>query len=154
MIDREKFINALQSRACNVWPAAPGRLNNRPAAIMTPITDDGSWTLSMTLRKKELNDHGGEMCFPGGKPDPKDHNLSDTALRETKEEIGLTGGVVLGRLSSIPLYTSDFRLEPFVGMYPPQPLKVSNAEVEQCLLFSLNDLLLLIFFLFLLGLLD
>ena len=138
---REKFRMQIQTQTTHHWPAAPGRKNNRPAAIMIPIIDDGTWTVVMTKRKKELKTHAGEMCFPGGKPDPKDHDLSDTALRETKEEIGFTGGVVLGRLSSIPLYTSDFRLEPFVGMYPPQPLKVSNAEVEQCLLFSLNDVL-------------
>ena len=33
-----------------------------------------------------------------------------TALREANEEIGLEGAEVLGELSSIPLYTSDYRL--------------------------------------------
>ena len=79
MIDQEKFINILKRHTIRFLPAAPGRLNNRKAAIMVPITDDGSWTLSMTLRKKDLKDHGGEMCFPGGKPSVHDRNLEETS---------------------------------------------------------------------------
>ena len=137
----EKFISAMQSKQSHSWPAAPGRQNNRKAAIMIPIFNDGSWTVVMTKRKKELHAHGGEMCFPGGKPEPRDRALKDTALRETAEEIGLKGGDVVGRLSSIPLYTSEFRLEPFVGLYPIQTIEENPSEVDCCLLFSLIDLL-------------
>jgi len=141
MIDREKFIAFLQQRKTRFWPAAPGRLNNRPAAIMTPIMDDGSWTVIMTLRKRNLKDHGGEMCFPGGKPSDTDRDLKDTAIRETEEEVGLKNGLVIGRLSSVPLYTSDYRLEPFVGLYPKQKTSLSLNEVECIISLSLDRLL-------------
>jgi coenzyme A diphosphatase NUDT7 len=44
----------------------------------------------LTQRPMHLSSHPGEVCFPGGKQDPND-NGDDivTALRETKEEIGL-----------------------------------------------------------------
>ena len=43
----------------------------------------------MTQKPKTLNFHAGEISFPGGKFDPNDSDLLDTALRETREEIGL-----------------------------------------------------------------
>lgn len=43
----------------------------------------------MTEKPKTLNFHAGEISFPGGKIDPDDCDLLDTALRETREEIGL-----------------------------------------------------------------
>ena len=42
----------------------------------------------MTEKPKHLNIHAGEIAFPGGKWHENDHDLLDTALRETDEEIG------------------------------------------------------------------
>jgi 8-oxo-dGTP pyrophosphatase MutT (NUDIX family) len=33
--------------------------------------------------------HGGQIAFPGGKRDPEDETMLDTALREVREELGL-----------------------------------------------------------------
>lgn len=86
----------------------------------------------VTRRAKHLR-HGGELCFPGGKPEPTDSSLSMTAHRELKEELGVEPTEELGRLSSVPVYTSDFRLEPFVVVlddtrFSPAPGEVSEVH--------------------------
>ena len=40
-------------------------------------------------RQKGGGTHSGQISFPGGKKEEVDHNMMDTALRETEEEIGL-----------------------------------------------------------------
>ena len=58
------------------------------ASVMVLISKD--FKILLTKRSPKLKSHPGEVCFPGGKQDPED-NQDDvaTALRETKEEVGL-----------------------------------------------------------------
>jgi 8-oxo-dGTP pyrophosphatase MutT (NUDIX family) len=87
----------------------------------------------MTLRSSNLRNHAGEVCFPGGRPEPGDADLEATARREAVEELGVAVLEVFGRLSSVPLYTSDYRLEPFVAQVDPRVQKIEPAEVAQVL---------------------
>lgn len=59
----------------------------------------------LTKRSSNLRQYSGHVCLPGGKADPIDHDIYDTALRETEEEIGLGREhiKILGRLP--PLYS-------------------------------------------------
>ncbi|MEM1413713.1 MAG: CoA pyrophosphatase [Myxococcota bacterium] len=98
---------------------------------------EGALRVVVTERAAHLANHGGEYSFPGGKPEDGDASIEATALREAREEIGLEGARVLGRLSSLPLYTSDYRLEPFVAAVPraatlvPEPGEVASiAELD------------------------
>ena len=126
------------------YPAFPGRTNHIRAGVLLPLqaTLDGDLRCYLIQRTTHLRDHPGEVGFPGGKRDPADRTLADTALRETTEELGLSGLTVLGRLSSMPLFTSDYRLEPFVAAVPaglvPTP---SPAEVAEVLPVSLRRLM-------------
>lgn len=47
-------------------------------------------SLILTERAAHLRDHPGEICFPGGRWELGDDDLSDTALRELYEELGIT----------------------------------------------------------------
>ncbi|CAK1555566.1 unnamed protein product [Leptosia nina] len=59
------------------------------AAVLIPmcrVNDETS--LLYTVRATTLNSHSGQVAFPGGKTE-KSESPVETALRETKEEIGL-----------------------------------------------------------------
>jgi 8-oxo-dGTP pyrophosphatase MutT (NUDIX family) len=72
--------------------------------------------LLLIERSAELRSHAGQLAFPGGKPEPEDRDLLQTALREAQEEVGLDPSVVrvLGRLGEVPTPTG-YMIIPFVG---------------------------------------
>lgn len=60
----------------------------RRASILVLLASDGH--ILLTQRSMHLRSHPGEVCFPGGKQDVVDQGDDwKTALRETKEEVGL-----------------------------------------------------------------
>jgi 8-oxo-dGTP pyrophosphatase MutT (NUDIX family) len=139
----QRFRTAITAHPWRTWPPIPGRLNNRKAGVLVPIVPGKEWGCILTLRPAGLRRHGGEFCFPGGKPEKGDRTLQDTALREAREELDLQGAEIIGRLSSIPLYTSEFRLEPFVGLAKEQPLQPDPQEVQEVIRVNLHRALLL-----------
>src|SRR5258706_13810934 len=68
---------------------APGAQVARAAAVLAPLyVRDGLPRLLFTQRSQDLSTHRGEISFPGGSPDAPDGSLGQTALRETREELG------------------------------------------------------------------
>src|SRR6202030_3993581 len=61
----------------------------RPAAVLIPVIDRPQPTVLLTQRSTHLNEHAGQISFPGGKIDAADASPLDAALREAEEEIGL-----------------------------------------------------------------
>jgi 8-oxo-dGTP pyrophosphatase MutT (NUDIX family) len=114
-------------------PALPGRTNHIRAGVLLPLRFEPQAHCILTLRARHLRQHGGEVCFPGGRPEDQDANLEQTALREASEELGIENVRVLGSLSSVPLYTSEHRLVPVVGAVGNQPLRPCADEVERVL---------------------
>lgn len=106
----------------------------RPAAVLIPLlVRDGSWHILYTRRTSNLAEHSGQVAFPGGRADPGDRSLEETALREAREEIGLDPRDVriLGRLREF-LTITNYRVTPVVGVIPwPYPFKLSPEEVSQ-----------------------
>ena len=122
-------------------PPFPGRLNNKKAAVLVPLIWGQDIEIVVTIRASKMRQHAGEVAFPGGRPDPGDSSLLATAVREAEEEIGLEAYEPLGRLSSVPLYLSDYRMEPFVAAVPLQVFRPAPAEVEAIRFLSLGELL-------------
>jgi 8-oxo-dGTP pyrophosphatase MutT (NUDIX family) len=87
----------------------------------------------LTVRAPQLSLHAGEVSFPGGRPDESDADLYATALREAAEELGIEGSTPLGELSSVPLYTSDYRLFPFVDELSSPEFRPNASEVSAVL---------------------
>jgi 8-oxo-dGTP pyrophosphatase MutT (NUDIX family) len=102
------------------------------AAVLVPLVNrDGQVQALFTQRTPHLDDHAGQISFPGGRVETGDASREVTALRETEEEIGLTRGPValLGRLPDYEI-RSGFRITPVVGwIEPPFALKLDAFEV-------------------------
>lgn len=127
------LAEALAARPTREHPPLPGRTNHLRAGVLVPVVWDPEPVVILALRAPGLRRHGGEVCFPGGAPDPQDADLWDTARREAREELALEARACLGRLASTPLYTSDWRLEPFVAEVAPGPLVPDGREVVRAL---------------------
>ena len=107
----------------------------REAAVLVPLVlHDGQPHVLFTKRPSTLRHHAGQYSFPGGSRDPEDPSLLGTALRETREELGIdvSDVRVLGALDAVPTVGgSGFRIHPFVGVLPPGLAYAPNpAEVE------------------------
>ena len=106
-----------------------------PSAVLVPLFyDKGSLHILFTKRSSEVNFHKGQVCFPGGSPEPHDLNLLQTALREAEEEIGLKAKDVeiLGELDDNLTLTSGYIISPFVALVShPYPFKLDRKEVEE-----------------------
>jgi 8-oxo-dGTP pyrophosphatase MutT (NUDIX family) len=87
----------------------------------------------LTRRAAHLNQHAGQVAFPGGKVDKFDASPLAAALREADEEVGLGADKVeiIGTLD--PYQTSTgFRVTPFVGVIDPHWRPFADAnEVEE-----------------------
>ena len=111
-------------------PGREGRAT--PAAVLIPVVNriDGL-TLLLTERSANLPDHPGQISFPGGRAEPGDVSLADTALREAREEVGLLAEqvAILGELAPYETVTG-YLVTPFVGwVEPPLALKLDPLEV-------------------------
>jgi 8-oxo-dGTP pyrophosphatase MutT (NUDIX family) len=137
----EELRRKLVSHPAIDLPALPGRRNHLRAGVLVPLVFDPEPVAILTLRSSRLRRHAGEVCFPGGRPEADDEDLLQTALREAQEELGIEQADVLGRLCSMPVYTSDYRLVPFVAAVPDGPWVLDPREVEQLLRLPLCEVL-------------
>jgi 8-oxo-dGTP pyrophosphatase MutT (NUDIX family) len=104
----------------------------RPAAVLIPVVDHPQPTVLLTQRSAHLNDHAGQISFPGGKIDTTDATPLDTALREAEEEIGLSREFV-DPIGYLDLYGTSFgfRILPTVARVRPGfKLRINHAEVD------------------------
>lgn len=108
----------------------PGPLT--PAAVLVPLVDRSEgMTVLLTQRTAHLNDHAGQVSFPGGRIEPQDASAEAAALREAFEEVGLPPEKVepVGRLDDYETRTG-FLVYPIVGIVtPPFPVKPDPFEV-------------------------
>ena len=114
------------------------------AAVLVPLYEqDGEIHAVFTRRRDDLRRHPGEISFPGGRHEPGDANLVQTALRETDEEIGLAPAAVriVGALRPTPTIATGYAIYPFVGVIEPGARwTLSPDEVASVLELTLTDL--------------
>lgn len=105
----------------------------RPAAVLIGIVEHDKPTVLLTQRAAHLNDHAGQISFPGGKIDPGDATPLDTALREAEEEIGLNPAFITP-VGYLDVYATGFgfRILPMVARVRPGfELHVNADEVDE-----------------------
>jgi 8-oxo-dGTP pyrophosphatase MutT (NUDIX family) len=104
------------------------------SAVLLPIVVLlGEINILYTLRSASLDRHSGQVSFPGGLMERSDNSLLETALRETREEIGVTRDniEILGQLKPQKT-TSGGIVYPFVGIISTlASLKRNENEVER-----------------------
>ena len=104
----------------------------RPAAVLIPVVAHDEPTVLLTQRAAHLNDHAGQISFPGGKIDPTDASPRDAALREAWEEVGLDPDFI-EPIGYLDLYATGFgfRILPTVARVRPGfELRINDNEVE------------------------
>jgi len=122
----------------------PGADSRRAAVLVPVLLEPHGARLVYTVRQGDLQDHAGQISFPGGSMDPGDGSLLETALREAEEEIDLRRDLVdvVGELEEMYIPPSDFRVSPFVGLLPPEAEMVLDPdEVEAIFTVSLEELM-------------
>ena len=115
----------------------------RPAAVMVLIEPGSVAQVVLTVRSLQLQQHGGQVSFAGGKQDPEDGNLIETALRETHEELGILPSniEILGQMPSLPT-VSAYQVSPVIGLLKPHTNIVPNVgEVAKVFLVPLAQLM-------------
>ena len=130
-ITEEEIRNLLSNRP-EKGMSLPGNAPFRRAAVLIPLLHiDGEWHILFTRRTETVQDHKGQVSFPGGASEGIDKSAAETALREAREEIGLNPEDVrvLGYMSQYPSIT-DFLVTPVVGRIKwPFEMKISMSEV-------------------------
>jgi 8-oxo-dGTP pyrophosphatase MutT (NUDIX family) len=104
----------------------------RPAAVLIPVVDHPQPTVLLTQRSAHLNDHAGQIAFPGGKIDATDASPLEAALREAEEEVGLQREFV-EPIGYLDLYATGFgfRILPTVARVRPGfKLSINKGEVD------------------------
>ena len=121
------------------WKApVEGMAGARPAAVLVLIAPDAAGDARVVLIRRTSYDghHSGEVSFPGGAAEEGDADLVATALRESREEIGLDpdaiGLRVLGELEPFWIPVSNFRVTPIVAVAERLPPWIRDErEVER-----------------------
>jgi 8-oxo-dGTP pyrophosphatase MutT (NUDIX family) len=135
------LVEIVRERLRDRVPAS-GPLGLRAAAVLIPIVSAPQGpSLLLTRRAETLRRQPGDISFPGGAVDPADETPLATALRESREEVGLDADAVtlLGQMDERGTVTG-FRITPFVGAilepYDFEP----NHEVGELLTVPLSVL--------------
>jgi len=103
-------------------PDPPDARQAAVAIILRPTSFSActlsGWSVLLIRRNSYPGVHSGQIALPGGKRDPGDASLWDTARRETAEEVGIheTQLDYLGKLTSIYVPPSHFVIHPFAAV--------------------------------------
>jgi 8-oxo-dGTP pyrophosphatase MutT (NUDIX family) len=113
----------------------PPECDRAPAAVLVPIVNrDGTLSVLLTRRTDHLAQHAGQVSFPGGRSEADDADAVATALRETREEVGIDSALVMpfGYLDALET-VSGFCVTPVVAWldaaYHARPDPREVAEV-------------------------
>lgn len=120
---------------------APRRI---ASAVLVPIFRDERGELRVLLVQRGMRGvHAGQLGFPGGKREPTDRSLLETALRETEEEVGLVRDriEVLTSLDPLDTRATGYRVHPYLArIVPPPRWRLAEGEIAGILTPTLQAL--------------
>lgn len=114
----------------------PLRQTGQPAAVIALLSLNrlGEDPAFLFIRRTEsVDDHKGQMAFPGGRKDPEDFDTRQTALRELEEELGIPPARVhlVGVLPDLWTIT-NYWITPWLGVLsaPREEVEIKNHPGE------------------------
>ncbi|MGP4081327.1 NUDIX hydrolase [Pseudalkalibacillus sp. R45] len=99
---------------------------NHYAILLPLIQKEDGLHLLFEVRSLNMRRQPGEICFPGGRVDAQDEHPQDAAVREAKEELGITDEEITD------VSPFDYMLSPFGMMVNTYVgfINCSDADIE------------------------
>ena len=119
------------------WELHPSADNNsviQSSVLMLLFPYNEKIHTCLIRRPSSMRNHGGQIAFPGGRKEPLDKDLIETALRESFEEIGTDSRQIeiIGVLTPLYVNVSNFTINPFIGWSEIVPeFKIDSREVDE-----------------------
>jgi len=114
------------------------------SVLLILFPDNDMIHICLIKRPAGMRHHAGQIAFPGGRFEPSDNNLIQTALRESFEEIGVHADQleIIGALTPIYVQVSNFAINPFIGWCKARPFfKTEQGEVDELFIIPIEKLL-------------
>ena len=129
------IIEHIQNNILPLEEPSQKHLDLKCAAVLIPlvVSNNKDVQVIFTKRAEHLKHHPGQISFPGGGYELADDHLSETALRETHEEIGISREKIqlIGRLPQQQTI-SQYNVTPFVGVVSSDyQLNIDQNEVAE-----------------------
>lgn len=142
MISEKEFIELVLEKSNtvvdfkNIDLRGGWKTNTQQSSVLVIIhfNHEYSPTVIFTKRSSNLRNHAGEISFPGGRVSDQDRSIMETAIRETREEIGLSiqKDKIIGSLAPTSTYTTKIVIYPFIVILGKIPFPFEpNEEVEK-----------------------
>ena len=122
---------ASSDRLVKNFPGSPGP-DARIAAVLIVLYPCNGSVYTVLMQRHDYDGvHGGQISFPGGKKEPSDENIVQTAIREAYEETGVDPAKisVIGTLTPLFIPVSNMIVTPVVGWIKEKP--VFNYQAEE-----------------------
>ncbi|WP_226883382.1 NUDIX hydrolase [Neisseria yangbaofengii] len=99
------------------------------AVLLAVIKKDHQWQILFTRRSGSLRRHTGQISLAGGRYEPQDIDLTQTALRETHEEVGILPQAWQTFPALPPHYTlSGYEVHPIPALCTDNPRIQTNPD--------------------------
>lgn len=135
--------------------APSDRIHGRYPSEPNDKTSDGAVLILLYLRNTQIHTaliqrpdyhgaHSNQISFPGGKSETGDKSILETAIRESEEEIGVTGKKIrlCGTLSPLYIPVSNILVNPVVGFSFSEPTFTPDSnEVSLIIEAGLDELM-------------
>ncbi|MCL9806195.1 CoA pyrophosphatase [Flavobacterium amniphilum] len=116
----------------------------RAAVLMLLYPKKKETHLALIVRNSYPGIHASQIAFPGGKVEVFDADLSQTALRETHEEIGIPSDMIslVKAFSEVYIPPSNYLVSPFLGFSEKElSFNLNPEEVSGIIELPLGDFL-------------